>query len=49
MPGTGHQVQDPASLGERDVSLVLITNPVYRVEISDHLKQIGFHADVVGL
>jgi len=49
LPGTGHQVQDPAGLGERDVALVLITNPVYRDEISDHLKQIGVHADVVGL
>lgn len=49
LPGTGHQVQDPASLGERDVALVLITNPVYRDEIADHLKQIGVHADVVGL
>ncbi|WP_380165798.1 class I SAM-dependent methyltransferase [Jannaschia sp. R86511] len=49
LPGTGHRVQDPASLGERAVALVLITNPVYRDEISHHLEQIGVHADVVGL
>jgi SAM-dependent methyltransferase len=49
LPGTGHQVQDPASLGERDVALVLITNPAYRDEISNHLERIGVHTDVVGL
>lgn len=49
LPGTGHRVDDPATLADRDIATVLITNPVYRHEISDHLQQIGVHADVVGL
>ena len=49
LPGTGHRVEDPASLGDRDIAVVLITNPVYRHEITDHLHDIGVRTDVVGL
>lgn len=49
LPGTGHEVRAPDALAGTPVRTVLITNPVYRDEISDHLQQIGVRADVVGL
>ena len=47
LPGTGHLVQSPESVLSEPVSDVLITNPVYRHEIADHLKQMGVSARII--
>lgn len=47
LPGGGHEVIAPATLAERAVSLVAITNPVYREEIARSLAELGVDAQVV--
>ena len=49
LPGTGHRVDDPGTLAQRQIATVLITNPAYRDEIADHLNRIGVRADVVSV
>lgn len=46
LPGTGHEVRDPASL-DASVSTVLITNTAYHDEIAGQVAELGLSADVV--
>jgi hypothetical protein len=46
LPGTGHEVIPPEALASSSVTQVLITNPAYEIEISEHLQRLGIHASV---
>jgi hypothetical protein len=49
MPGSGHRVDAPASLGEIQVSKVLVTNPAYVDEIGEMLRDLGVRAEVIAV
>jgi len=47
LPRTGHEIKAPDSLAGEPIAEVLITNPVYRNEIAEHLRRLGVSAPVV--
>jgi SAM-dependent methyltransferase len=49
VPGTGHRIDDPASLSGVGAATVLLANPAYRHEVSAQLAELGVVADVVAL
>jgi hypothetical protein len=49
LPRTAHLVRSPDSLAAESVAEVLITNPVYRTEIAEHLERIGISAPIVAV
>lgn len=49
LPGSGAPIFDPAELRERDVSLVVVMNPIYLAEIESQLEDMGVDSSVVAL
>jgi ABC-type hemin transport system substrate-binding protein len=47
LPVTAHRVDSPEVLVEVKPQAVIITNPAYRTEIADHLRQLGIEAEVL--
>jgi hypothetical protein len=47
IPGTGHQVRSPASLAATRPDTVIVMNPLYRDEISAHLRAMGADAEIL--
>jgi hypothetical protein len=47
LPGTAHEVIEPNALSSRDVSSVLVTNPIYAAEIREQLDALGVRAETL--
>ena len=45
--GSGHKVVSPEAAGALAPTTVLVMNPVYEQEISDHIRRLGWPAEIV--
>ncbi|MFT7169140.1 MAG: hypothetical protein ACI80K_002278, partial [Paracoccaceae bacterium] len=46
IPGTGHKIVAPDSIGDADLAEIVVMNPLYRDEIAEMAKSVGSRAVV---
>jgi SAM-dependent methyltransferase len=49
LPGTGHAIVAPRTLGERGVGVAVVLNPYYHAEIEQMISQLGLKTEVIDL